>query len=149
MSHDENVSASVVESRHIVDDDGINKLTVGLLSLYESDLVKAKGQLDELTKKQMSVITQLQDENEKLNKMQCTNDLQEMCTMVKQYHTKLTTIKKDMSQLHERSLKLKKRAMKLQQIKQKEALQRQHQRELQIQREQELIAKPLAAQKKN
>ncbi|XP_049952868.1 biogenesis of lysosome-related organelles complex 1 subunit 6-like isoform X3 [Schistocerca serialis cubense] len=120
MSHDENVSASVVESRNFVDDDGINKLTVGLLSLYELDLVKAKGQLDELTKKQMSVITQLQDENEKLNKMQCTNDLQEM-----------------------------KRAMKLQQIKQKEALQRQHQRELQIQREQELIAKPLAAQKKN
>jgi hypothetical protein len=130
------------ESDRTVD---VNKLTVGLLALYEPQLKKVKQQLDELTKKQISLIDQLKEENCRFINVQTSDDLQQMFSMVKLYQTKLVVIKKEMLQLHERSTKLKKRALKLQQTKQKAALHREQQRELQLQRETSLIAKPVSS----
>lgn len=50
-------------------------------------------------------------------------------------------VKKEMTILHDRATKMKKRALKLQQRKEKLALQRQQQREAQLHREQELVGK--------
>ncbi|XP_021920330.1 biogenesis of lysosome-related organelles complex 1 subunit 6-like isoform X2 [Zootermopsis nevadensis] len=93
-------------------------------------------------KKQTSLIDKLQDENRRFNNVQTSEELQQMFTTVKLYQTKLVTIKKEMMQLYDRATKLKTRALKLQQTKQKAALHRQQQRELQLQRETDLIAKP-------
>lgn len=123
----------------------VNKLAVGLLALYEPQLEKVKQQLDELTKKQISVIDQLKDENRRFTNVQTSEDLQQMFMMVKLYQTKLVVIKKEMLQLHDRATKLKKRALRLQQTKQKAALHREQQRELQLQRETDLIAKPVSS----
>lgn len=120
----------------------VNKLAVGLLALYEPQLKKVKQQLDELTKKQTSLIDQLEDENRRFTNVQTSEDLQQMFMMVKLYQTKLVVIKKEMLQFHDRATKLKKRALRLQQTKQKAALHREQQRELQLQRETDLIAKP-------
>ncbi|KDR19214.1 Pallidin [Zootermopsis nevadensis] len=122
--------------------DDVSKLAVGLLALYQPELKKVKQQLDELTKKQTSLIDKLQDENRRFNNVQTSEELQQMFTTVKLYQTKLVTIKKEMMQLYDRATKLKTRALKLQQTKQKAALHRQQQRELQLQRETDLIAKP-------
>lgn len=120
----------------------VNKLADGLLALYEPQLKKVQQQLDELIKKQMTLIDQLQDENSRFTNVQTSDDLQQMFMMVKLYQTKLVVIKKEMLQLHDRATKLKKRALRLQQTKQKAALHREQQRELQLQREADLIAKP-------
>nr|AGM32891.1 putative pallidin [Coptotermes formosanus] len=90
----------------------------------------------------MTLIDQLQDENSRFTNVQTSDDLQQMFMMVKLYQTKLVVIKKEMLQLHDRATKLKKRALRLQQTKQKAALHREQQRELQLQRETDLIAKP-------
>lgn len=130
------------ESDRTVD---VNKLAVGLLALYEPQLKKVQQQLDELTKKQISLIDQLKDENRRFTDVQTSEDLQQMFTMAKVYQTKLVVIKKEMLQLHDRATKLKKRALRLQQTKQKAALHREQQRELQLQRETDLIAKPVSS----
>ncbi|PSN52988.1 Biogenesis of lysosome-related organelles complex 1 subunit 6 [Blattella germanica] len=119
-----------------------SKLAEGLLSLYEPDLKRVKQQLDELTKKQGTLVSQLQEENARFNNIQTSDDLQQMFITVKLYQSKLIAIKKEMAHLHDRATKLKKRALKLQQAKQKQALQR----ESQIQREADLIAKPQTSQ---
>ncbi|XP_067003334.2 biogenesis of lysosome-related organelles complex 1 subunit 6 [Anabrus simplex] len=137
-----NSETLISDSDSLVDQAAVNKLATGLLGLYQPELKKVKQQLDELTKKQGSLIGQLQEENKRFADVQASDELQQMFTMVKHYQGRLTAVKKEMTQLHERTAKLKKRAMKLQQLKQKEALHRQHQKELQLQREEELIAKP-------
>jgi len=125
--------------------DDVSKLAVGLLALYEPQLKKVQQQLDEVTKKQISLIDQLTDENCRFTDVQTSEDLQEMFMMARLYQTKLVVIKKEMLQLHDRATKLKKRALKLQQTKQKAALHREQQRELQLQRETDLIAKPVSS----
>ncbi|GFG32830.1 hypothetical protein Cfor_07928 [Coptotermes formosanus] len=85
----------------------VNKLADGLLALYEPQLKKVQQQLDELIKKQMTLIDQLQDENSRFTNVQTSDDLQQMFMMVKLYQTKLVVIKKEMLQLHDRATKLK------------------------------------------
>ncbi|KAG7232619.1 hypothetical protein INR49_008320 [Caranx melampygus] len=69
-------------------------------------------------------------------------DLNSLFTEAKVYHNKLVNIRKEMIMLHEKTTKLKKRALKLQQQKQKEALEKEQQREKELERERQLIAKP-------
>ncbi|XP_046403449.1 biogenesis of lysosome-related organelles complex 1 subunit 6-like [Ischnura elegans] len=118
------------------------KLTVGLLSHYQPDLTRVKSKLDELTKKQVSLIEKLAVENNRLTACQETYNVQDVFTKLKLYQNKLILIKKEMSHIHERTAKVKKRALKLQQVCQKEALMREQRKEEQLQREQMLIAKP-------
>ncbi|XP_023725195.1 biogenesis of lysosome-related organelles complex 1 subunit 6 isoform X2 [Cryptotermes secundus] len=120
----------------------VSKPAEGLVTLYQAKLKKVRQQLDELTKKQTSLISQLEDENRRFTNVETLEDLQQTFVVLKLYQTKLVAIKKEMIQLHDRATKLKKRALKLQQTKQKAALHREHQRELQLQRETDLIAKP-------
>ncbi|XP_071452230.1 biogenesis of lysosome-related organelles complex 1 subunit 6 [Hetaerina americana] len=120
----------------------VEKLTVGLISHYQPDLSRVKTKLDELTKKQVSLIEKLAVENDRLSACQEKYNVQEVFTKLKHYQNKLILIKKEMSHIHERTAKVKKRALKLQQVCQKEALMREQRKEEQLQREQMLIAKP-------
>lgn len=80
----------------------------------------------------------MQIENKKLQETFESVNLNEMFQTIKVYQGKLTLMKKEMALIHERTFKLKKRASRLQQVKQKEALNK----EQEIRREQELIGKP-------
>lgn len=120
----------------------MKNLADGLLAVYQAPLQQIKGELYELTTKQETLISQMEVENKKLSDTQEDVELNELFSTVKIYQGKLATIKKEMMTIHERSFKLKKRALRLQQIKQKEALNREQQREQEIRKEQELIGKP-------
>ncbi|KAF7411762.1 hypothetical protein HZH66_000658 [Vespula vulgaris] len=122
------------------------KLATGILTIYQPSLEKVKENLNELTSKQEVLLDQIQNDNKKLQDVLEDTDLNEMFATIKLYQGKLTTIKKEMVMVHDRTFKLKKRALRLQQIKQKEALGREQQREQELRREQELIGKPTTSQ---
>ncbi|KAL2740399.1 biogenesis of lysosome-related organelles complex 1 subunit 6-like [Vespula squamosa] len=118
------------------------KLATGILTIYQPSLEKVKENLNELTNKQEVLLDQIQNDNKKLQDVLEDTDLNEMFATIKLYQGKLTTIKKEMVMVHDRTFKLKKRALRLQQIKQKEALGK----EQELRREQELISKPTTSQ---
>lgn len=134
--------------KHDSDEDKVDfsgasqKLAEGLLSIYQLPLEQVKKELNELTCKQEALLTQMQFENQRLRDTIDHTELNEMFQTIKAYQSKLAMIKKEMTWIHERTFKLKKRTLRLQQIKQKEALHREQQREQEIRREQELIGKP-------
>ncbi|GAB1860900.1 Biogenesis of lysosome-related organelles complex 1 subunit 6 [Camponotus japonicus] len=117
----------------------VEKLAEGLLSICQPPLEQVKNELFELTSKQEALLAQMQLENKKIHETFEDIDLNDMFAAIKVYQGKLTLIRKEMINIHERTYKLKKRALRLQQIKQKEALNKEQQREQELRREQELI----------
>uniref|UniRef100_A0AAQ6IHI3 Biogenesis of lysosome-related organelles complex 1 subunit 6 n=1 Tax=Anabas testudineus TaxID=64144 RepID=A0AAQ6IHI3_ANATE len=126
----------------LVDKKAVEKLTEGLLSHYLPDLQNSKRALQELTQNQLILLDTLDQEVTKFRECNALLDLNSLFTEAKVYHNKLVTIRKEMIMLHEKTTKLKKRALKLQQQKQKEALEKEQQREKELERERQLTAKP-------
>ncbi|GFQ97707.1 biogenesis of lysosome-related organelles complex 1 subunit 6 [Trichonephila clavata] len=119
----------------------LEKLSNGILSFYVDDMKKTSSSLAELIRNQNIVIETLEQENERITDAVKTYPLDEMFTRIKLYHQKVLLLKKDMLTIHDRTSKLKKRAMKLQQQKQKEALQKELQRDREIERDKQLAPK--------
>ncbi|KAH0952038.1 hypothetical protein HN011_006911 [Eciton burchellii] len=133
------------ESESTVDfSEAAGKLANGLLSIYQPPLEQVKKELFELTNKQQALLVRMQLKNKKIEETFEDVDLHDMFTTIKVYQGKLGLIRKEMINIHERTAKLKKRALRLQQVKQKEALNREQQREQELRREQELIGRPMA-----
>ncbi|XP_015436486.1 PREDICTED: biogenesis of lysosome-related organelles complex 1 subunit 6-like isoform X1 [Dufourea novaeangliae] len=137
--------------RHDREDDQVHyseatkKLAIGLLNIYQLPSEQVQKELNEVTGKQETLLCQMQVETKKLQESLEDIDLNETFQMIKVYQGKLTLMKKEMASIHERTFKLKKRALRLQQMKQKEALNKEQQREQEIRREQELIGKPVVS----
>lgn len=131
-----------VEEEVVVDRNTVMKLTEGLLSHYLPDLQNSKQVLQELTQNQVILLDTMEQEVTKFRECNALLDLNSLFTEAKVYHNKLVNIRKEMLMLHEKTTKLKKRALKLQQQKQKEALEKEQQREKELERERQLIAKP-------
>lgn len=131
-----------MEEVEIVNKKAVDKLTEGLLSHYLPDLQNSKLALQELTQNQVVLLDTLDQEVTKFRECNSLHDLNSLFTEAKVYHNKLVNIRKEMMMLHEKTTKLKKRALKLQQQKQKEALEKEQQREKELERERQLIAKP-------
>uniref|UniRef100_A0A8D3CSD4 Biogenesis of lysosomal organelles complex-1, subunit 6, pallidin n=1 Tax=Scophthalmus maximus TaxID=52904 RepID=A0A8D3CSD4_SCOMX len=91
---------------------------------------------------QLILLDTLDQEVTKFRECNALPDLNSLFTEAKVYHNKLVNIRKEMIVLHDRTTKLKKRALKLQQQKQKEALEKEQQREKELERERQLVAKP-------
>lgn len=87
------------------------------------------------------LLEQLHDENLKVSWTQNSVELQKMFDIISTYHNKLVNIKKDMRMLHDKNIKLKKRALRLQQHKEKLDHLQNQQKEIDLKREQELIGK--------
>ncbi|XP_051919649.1 biogenesis of lysosome-related organelles complex 1 subunit 6 [Hippocampus zosterae] len=136
------VESSVPVENVFIDKEAVYKLTEGLLSHYLPGLQNSKRTLQELTQNQLILLDTLDQEVTKFRECNTLLDLNSLFTEAKVYHNKLVNIRKEMILIHERTTKLKKRALKLQQHKQKEALEREHQREKELERERQLIAKP-------
>lgn len=97
----------------------VSKLSRGLISLYSTPMVNVEKQLKELTSKQEFLVTQIHDENLRLSEVQYSPEIQETFIKLKAYHSKLLNLKKDMKLIYEKSSKLKKRALRLQQVREK------------------------------
>ncbi|XP_034535724.1 biogenesis of lysosome-related organelles complex 1 subunit 6 isoform X1 [Notolabrus celidotus] len=136
------IESSSPEENVYVDEKAVDKLTEGLLSHYLPDLQNSKRALQELTQNQVVLLDTLDQEVTKFRECNALLDLNSLFTEAKVYHNKLVNIRKEMIMLHEKTTKLKKRALKLQQQKQKEALEKEQQREKELERERQLIAKP-------
>ncbi|CAL8352944.1 unnamed protein product [Merluccius merluccius] len=126
----------------IINKKAVDKLTEGLLAHYLPDLHNSKLALQELTQNQVVLLDTLDQEVTKFRECNGLLDLNSLFTEAKVYRNKLVDIRKEMMMLHEKTTKLKKRALKLQQQKQKEALEKEQQREKELERERQLIAKP-------
>lgn len=132
----------VNEERVLIDRRAVDRLTEGLLSHYLPDLQNSKRVLQELTQNQVILLDTLDQEVTKFRDCNALLDLNALFTEAKIYHNKLVSIRKEMIMLHEKTTKLKKKALKLQQQKQKDLLEKEQQREKELERERQLTAKP-------
>ncbi|XP_034516919.1 biogenesis of lysosome-related organelles complex 1 subunit 6 isoform X2 [Ailuropoda melanoleuca] len=131
-----------------VEDKAVEQLAEGLLSHYLPDLQRSKQALQELTQNQVVLLDTLEQEISKFKECHSMLDINALFTEAKHYHAKLVNIRKEMLMLHEKTSKLKKRALKLQQKRQKEELEREQQREKEFEREKQLTARPAKRTKK-
>ncbi|XP_072550914.1 biogenesis of lysosome-related organelles complex 1 subunit 6 [Salminus brasiliensis] len=134
--------AGPVEDLVVVNEESVEKLTEGLITHYLPQLHTSKHALQELTQNQVILLETLDQEITKFRECNSMVDLNSLFTEAKLYHNKLVNIRKEMITLHDKTSKLKKRALKLQQQRQREALEREQQKERELERERQLIAKP-------
>ncbi|XP_051953484.1 biogenesis of lysosome-related organelles complex 1 subunit 6-like [Xyrauchen texanus] len=125
-----------------VNEQTVQQLTDGFIQHYLPELNTSKQALQELTQNQVILLDTLEQEVTKFCECNVMIDLNALFTEAKVYHNKLVNIRKDMIVLHDKTTKLKTRALKLQQHKQQEELEREQQRERELERERRLIAKP-------
>ncbi|XP_004687893.1 PREDICTED: biogenesis of lysosome-related organelles complex 1 subunit 6 [Condylura cristata] len=141
-SPDEGLIEDLTVEDKTVEDKAVEQLAEGLLSHYLPDLQRSKQALQELTQNQVILLDTLEQEISKFKECHSMLDINALFTEAKHYHAKLVNIRKEMLMLHEKTSKLKKRALKLQQKRQKEELEREQQREKELEREKQLTAKP-------
>ncbi|XP_073706221.1 biogenesis of lysosome-related organelles complex 1 subunit 6 isoform X2 [Garra rufa] len=139
---EEETVCGVMEDIMCVDEQTVQRLTDGFLSHYLPEMSSSKQTLQELTQNQVILLDTLEQEVTKFRECNAMIDLNALFTEAKVYHSKLVNIRKEMIVLHDKTTRLKKRALKLQQHKQKEDLEREQQREKELERERRLIAKP-------
>ncbi|XP_038654303.1 biogenesis of lysosome-related organelles complex 1 subunit 6-like [Scyliorhinus canicula] len=120
----------------------VEKLTEGLISHYLPDLQQSKTALQELTQTQVVLLDTLEQEIAKFRECNLVLDINMLFTEARCYHNKLINIRKEMITLHEKTTKLKRRALKLQQQRRKDELEREQRKERELERERQLIAKP-------
>jgi len=125
--------------------DSLDKLVKGVMSQMQPQYEASQATLRDVCKSQHILIETVQAENAKFDDCSALKEVIQVMEQAKLYHNKLLTIKKDMSMLHEKSAKMKSRALKLQQQKQKEALQKEADRERQLEKERALIALPASS----
>ncbi|KAK2149908.1 hypothetical protein LSH36_432g02055 [Paralvinella palmiformis] len=124
-----------------VDQTVIEKLTYGVMAAVLPTLQNSQTTLTEVIENQRILMETLQQENTKFRECSDFLEVKKLMANAKLYQNKLLSIKKDMIMLHEKSAKLKKRALKLQQQKQKQILLEEQAHERELDREQQLVAK--------
>nr|CAH0098963.1 unnamed protein product [Daphnia galeata] len=127
----------------MVDDmSSINQLASALLENHEPKFLATEDSLQELTASQNILMGQVFKQSDRLSEAIKHTQVYEMVIQTKTYQNKLLSLQKEMFDLSERSQKIKKRALKLQQSKQHEALLREQAKDRELEREKQLIARP-------
>ncbi|KAK0055778.1 biogenesis of lysosome-related organelles complex 1 subunit 6-like isoform X2 [Biomphalaria pfeifferi] len=124
-----------------VDAQTIQLLTDGFMAKFLPSLQKAKATIDQIKNSQSVLIETVSQEISKFTECHALKDLDKTMAKAKIYQSKLMKLRKEMTNLHEKSRKLKKRALKLQQQKQKEELTRAHNLEKEYEKERMLTAR--------
>ncbi|XP_025021753.1 biogenesis of lysosome-related organelles complex 1 subunit 6 [Python bivittatus] len=140
--NDNSPDEGLIDEFPMIDKKAVEQLTEGLISHYLPDLQRSKLALKELTQNQEVLLETVQQEISKFKECNSILDINMLFSEAKYYHNKLVNIRKEMLLLHEKTSKLKRRALKLQQKRQKEELEREQQREKELEREKQLTAKP-------
>lgn len=103
------------------------------------ELRALQASLGDLTRNQGLLLDTVQQENGRF--ADAMGSLDDMVQRVRLYQTKLVHVKRDMMELQQRSGRLRKRALRLQQLQQKEALQIEQQRQRDLERARQLQAR--------
>lgn len=119
----------------------IDKLASGILTAVLPEHANVKKQLGDITHSQSVLIETIEHENAKFQEIQVIREVAAIMDKARLYQLKLVNIKKEMMSLHEKTNQLKRRALKLQQQKQKEALTKEQRRDEELEKEKKLMAK--------
>jgi len=119
----------------------VASLTEGFVQRFLPSLESARKTIHQINSSQTVLIETIQQEVTKFDECREIAQLEQTMSKAKLYHNKLLKVRREMTLLHEKSAKLKKRSLKLQQQKQKEELTRAHDLEREMEKERMLTAK--------
>ncbi|XP_058053876.1 biogenesis of lysosome-related organelles complex 1 subunit 6 isoform X2 [Anopheles bellator] len=94
----------------------IRDLSAGLLGIYEPKLNEVKENLKELINKQNDLQIAISNEKKAFSSTQ-TKEVYEMVLKTKAYKDKVTRIKMQMHQIHQRTKNLRAKALEIQELK--------------------------------
>ncbi|GFO22516.1 biogenesis of lysosome-related organelles complex 1 subunit 6 [Plakobranchus ocellatus] len=130
-----------VQEPTVVDASVIDLLTNGFVEKFLPGLRKSQTTIDQIRSSQTVLLETVQQETAKFRDCLAMNYVEDTMVKARHYHNKLLRLRREMTNLHEKSKKLKKRALKLQQQKQTEELTRAHSREHELEKERMLTAR--------
>ncbi|XP_042870114.1 biogenesis of lysosome-related organelles complex 1 subunit 6-like [Penaeus japonicus] len=113
-----------------------------VICAHQNKLKPIEAKLKELLQHQQVLAEGLHGENDRFKEVEATFNLPALFAEVSVYCQKLTRLKAEMNSITERTTRLKRRAMRLQQQQQQKALNQEQARAEQAEREKHLIAKP-------
>jgi len=113
----------------------------GILNHYEPTFKNITKDLERLTTQQEVLMVDICTEKQHISQSVQETNLEEMVSVTEHYKDKLLNLKSCMGQLTDRSVRLRDRANRLQEVKQQQALNRESKRAAHQQRETQLIAK--------
>nr|CAB3262651.1 uncharacterized protein LOC100181388 [Phallusia mammillata] len=119
--------------------DASEHLSQQFFTQFAPKLKQAVGKLDDVIQNQSVLTESLKHEHERIKEAN-VNEVQIAMTLVNHYRGKLIKIQKDMTSIKESSEKLRREASRLQQVKQREQLKLDEQREKEIAEDQQLVA---------
>ncbi|XP_061451615.1 biogenesis of lysosome-related organelles complex 1 subunit 6 isoform X1 [Rhineura floridana] len=133
----------LIEDFTVIDKKAVEQLTEGLISHYVPDLQRSKLALKELTQNQEVLLETLQQEISKFKECNSVLYINELFRSGRPLIFMLCFCYISIANCHRQYfLVLEKRALKLQQKRQKEELEREQQREKELEREKRLTARP-------
>lgn len=127
--------------------DGTSGLAIikALVFEHQQKLAPIESKLKELLQNQQVLVEGLHGENDRFKEMETNFNLSSLFNEVSVYSQKLKFLKSEMSNITDRTARIKRRALRLQQQQQQKALNLEHQRAQQAEREKHLIARPVWA----
>lgn len=128
-----------------VSEETITSLSRAFIQAFQPHFEHSKESLHELIRNQELLLDTVQQENRKYEENEMIEDVNETMKKARLYQTKLVNIRKEMVHLHDRVGKLKKRALKLQNQRMKENLQREQQKEREYEEDRLLKARPASS----
>jgi len=142
-SKDENISAMIDNIPSVsISDEVVEDLAVGMLNSYQPDVENIHTRVKEIIRNQGVLMDSTQNEVIQLKECIMLQEITETFNQIKTYQKKLQNMKKNMSNINEKTQKAKNRALKLQIQRQKEDLHVAQEKEKQRKYEHELTAKP-------
>lgn len=137
----EDIKSLSVDEYGQVDPAVVELLASGFVERFLPGLRRTQTTLDQIRSSQDVLLDTVQQELSKFRDCQAVNQVEATMTKARHYHNKLLRLRREMTSLHDKSKKLKKRALKLQQQKQSEELTRAHTREHELEKERMLTAR--------
>ena len=125
---------------------GVSQCSEAVVDHYGVTFACLGSSLEKLNSKQEVLAVRVHQEGEKLREERARHKVEQMVSITNIYRAKLVKIREDMQALTERSGRLRLRAARLQDEKQRESMERENRREKDRLREKELIAKPASSE---
>ena len=122
---------------------GVSECSEAVVDHYGVTFVCLGSSLEKLNSKQEVLAVRVHQEGEKLREERARHKVEQMVSITNIYRAKLVKIREEMQALTERSGRLRLRAARLQDEKQRESMERENRREKERLRERELIARPV------
>lgn len=124
-------------------------IITSIIYSHQHNLRKIEAKLKELLQNQQVLTEGIHGENERFKEAETTFSLPALFGEVSVYTQKLARLKGEMINISDRTAKLKRRAIRLQQQQQQKALNQEQQRAQMAEREKHLIARPVWASQEN